>query len=369
MRILFIYRSSRKEIYRLVTTGQASDSPLYGLNHLEELGASTSFFDEDKELGGFVKWIDQFSRKVIIATELGWNIGQAIQSLKRLRNYDLIFATTDSTGLPLAFLKRLGMFPTPLVIASQGLCQFLSIKGWNWAFRLHRWSLKSVDHIMHYGYAEGEQLCRSFGLASDKVSWIPIGIDTRYFSPLPVIELDDVVLSVGRDRCRDYALLMEVARCLPLRFRVITTPGCLSGISVPPNVEVFFDLPIEEVRRHYAACRFVVLPIKPSSYSFGTTVVLECLNMGKAVIVSKTDAVGEREGGYQLVDGVHCRFIPPGDAGKLCNAIQELWARTDLCNEFGRHGRLLVEDLYNSRAFAKRLSNLFTQVISKCSVG
>src|SRR3990172_6605138 len=151
MRILYVYRSPRKDIFQKALNLQASDFPLYGLNHLNALGIQADFFDEDMGLGPLLSLVQRISRVVVNRTQLGWNIGQAIKTLKRVNDYDLVFATTDSTGLPLAFLKRIGMFKTPLVIASQGICESCRLKSWNWAFSFHRWSLKAADRLVHYG--------------------------------------------------------------------------------------------------------------------------------------------------------------------------------------------------------------------------
>ena len=349
-------------IYQKAILKETSDFPLYGLNHLQALGVQADFFDEDRILGHSLKCIQRISRGIVNRTQLGWNIGQAIQSLKRIRDYNLVFATTDSTGLPLAFLKRLGLFETPLVIASQGLCRSLQLKEWNWAFRLHRWSLEAVDHVVFYGWAEGKELHEWFGVPESKLTWLPIGVDDSFFSPEifnAELAAEDVVLSVGRDRCRDYPFLLDVARKLPLRFRIITSRQNLAGTDVPANVEVLFDLPVEEVRRHYASSRLVVLPIKSSSYSFGTTVFFEALSMQKPVIVSRTEAVGTGTNGYRVQNDVHCRFVPVGDDEAACRAIDELWGRPELCEAMGRRGRMLVEQEYNTRAFARRLVHLF----------
>ena len=362
MRVLYLYRSSRMAIYQKALSEETSDFPLYGLNHLRELGVEADFFDEDRTLGNHLKRAQQISRGIIDRTQLGWNIGQAIRSLKRIRDYDLVFATADSTGLPLAFLKRLGLFETALVIASQGLCQSLQLKGWNWAFRLHRWSLEAVDHVVFYGWAEGSKLHEWFNVPESRLTWLPIGVDDSFFSPETFnaeLATEDVVLSVGRDRCRDYPSLLEVALKLPLRFRIITSRRNLAGTDVPANVEVLFDLPVEEVRRHYASSRLVVLPIKSSSYSFGTTVFFECLSMQKPIIVSRTEAVGTGTNGYRVQNGVHCRFVPVGDGEALCRAIDKLWGDPELCKAMGRRGRMLVEQEYNTRAFARRLVRLF----------
>lgn len=363
MRVLYLYRTDRGAIYEKVNAKETSDFPLYGLIHLQQTGIHAEFFDEDRVLSSYRKSLQRLFHAITNLTGLGWNIGQALNSLRRISDYDLVFATTDSTGLPMAFLKRLGLIKIPLVMASQGLSQSLARRGWNWAFRLHKWSLQAVAHVVYYGWAEGEQLRRAFGVPEDRLSWIPIGVDVSFFTPPYVadagVAVEDVILSVGLDMCRDYPLLFQVARRLPFRFRIVASRQHAIPREIPPNVELLFDRPLDEIRRWYASSRIVVLPVKPSTYSFATTTLLECLSMEKPVIVSRTDAVGTLDDGYRLKDGLHCVFVPVGDADAISRAINHLWKHPRWGDAIGKRGRRLVEQQYSSRAFATRLATLF----------
>lgn len=138
LRVLYLYASDRSKILQGVERGEMPDTLLYGLNHMTDIGLRAEFFDDDRRLRPPYRGAQALARLVIRRTEHGWNIGQALQSLHRLRGYDCVFATTDSTGLPLSFLKGLGLWNGILIMASQGLTQSLAKQGWNWGFRLHR---------------------------------------------------------------------------------------------------------------------------------------------------------------------------------------------------------------------------------------
>ena len=122
-----------------------------------------------------------------------------------------------------------------------------------------------------------------------------------------------------------------------------------------PRTEVFYDLPIADVCRLYAACRLVVLPVKDNSYSFATTTAFDAMALGKPVVVTKTRAVGSNGDGYSLIDGVHCRFVPPGDAAALADAIDRLWRSPGEREALGKAGRQWARD-HSSAAFAGELA-------------
>lgn len=81
--------------------------------------------------------------------------------------------------------------------------------------------------------------------------------------------------------------------------------------------------------------------------------------MGKAVVLSRTPAVGPNGDGYALLDGEHCRFVPVGDTKALSMIISELWADPRLCSELGRRAQAQVRRLFNTHIFARRLAEVF----------
>jgi glycosyltransferase involved in cell wall biosynthesis len=363
MRVLYLYATERSSVQEGAERGMKPDTLLYGLNHMADFGHDAEFFDEDRRLRSPYREAQTLASLVIRQTAHRWNLGQALQSLTRLQDYDCVFATSDSTGLPLAFLKRLGCWQGRLIMASQGLTQSLATQGWNWAFRLHRWSLSAIDHIVVYGWGERQEIIDHFGVPPEKVGWIPVGVDTEFYARCLTRQPDvkeDVVLSVGRDRCRDFNALFQAAESLPnIPFRIITSRGRFANVRLPANVYVLYELPIQEVVSHYAACRFVVLPVEDSPYSFATTTAFDVMAMGKAVVLSRNRAVGPDGDGYELVDGEHCRFVSAGDAEALSGVIGELWANPGFCDELGRRAQSQVNSMFTTRILAQRLKEVF----------
>lgn len=361
MRVLYLYPTPRQQIYRQVLSAEGPDVQLYGLNYMESLGIKAEFQDGARKHSLSEHAFRLINRLMAHFTGIGFNMGQAIERLHDSREYDVVFATTDSVGLPFAFLRLLRLAKVPLVIASQGLTSWAKERGMNWAFRLHRRLLQYADRIVYYGRGEGEELQRRFGVPGRKLVWIPIGTDPKFFSPSNMIT-EDVVLSAGRDHFRDYRLLFEVASCMPLKFRVITAPHCLSGLTVPGNVEILFDVPIEVVREHYSKSRLIVLPLKDTGYSMGSMTLLQCLSMARPVILTRVAAIGLDGSGYSIRDRVNCRLVPPGDKEALRQAILELWEDREQGIKLGRAGRITIEREYTTQRFAERLAAVLKQV-------
>jgi len=119
---------------------------------------------------------------------------------------------------------------------------------------------------------------------------------------------------------------------------------------------------MEELCHEYAVCRFVVLPITESSYSLATTTFMDALNLRKPVIVTKTRAAGDKDGGYGFENGNHCRFVPVGDENALECAIRELWNDEKMCDRLATAGGEYVQR-FTSKDLAKRVAGIFRSVV------
>jgi len=91
--------------------------------------------------------------------------------------------------------------------------------------------------------------------------------------------------------------------------------------------------------------------VRGNSYSGATTTLLQAMAMGKAVVVSRTDAIAH---GYELEDGYNCRLVEPGDAGAFERALLETLtgARAD---SLGTRARETVERSLSWERYAAAL--------------
>ena len=106
----------------------------------------------------------------------------------------------------------------------------------------------------------------------------------------------------------------------------------------------------DEVAAALAETDAFVLP----SFAEGVPVVLmEALASGVPAVATAVAGVGEL-----VLDGVSGRIVPPGDAGRLRAAIEELGADADLRSRYGRAGRETVERGFDVNTEAGRLADL-----------
>ncbi len=358
-RVLYVYRSPREADLRMYDQGQGPDDALYGFPHMAELGIDAATTDE-----GFRRNLGYYCGQLIHSawtrTGLGGlNLGQALQLGWRIRQYDLVFATTDSVGLAFAVLKRLALMRVPIVHASIGLVARLAAHRDSLGFRICGSLLDTAERIVCYNEPALDGFCSLMGQPREKLDLVHFGVDTDFFSPRSGVSDGGFILSVGADLRRDWGLLLDVARRIDGPFEVVCRPGALMGQSIPLNVHARHNIPIAAVRDLYAQASFLVVTVKEESQASGQKVMFEAMAMGKAVIATRTAALK----GYSAIqDGKHCLLVPAGDAASLESAIQRLKEDSGLRHYLGANARQVVEEHYNSRAYASQLARVFHTV-------
>ncbi|HET7745503.1 MAG TPA: glycosyltransferase, partial [Gaiellaceae bacterium] len=105
--------------------------------------------------------------------------------------------------------------------------------------------------------------------------------------------------------------------------------------------------------------------VKENTYSGATTVLLQAMALGKAVVVSRTAAISR---GYQLEDGLNCRLVPPGDFGALDHAVGGLLADAENAAALGARARRTVEEHLTWDRYASAIVELLAAAASPSTV-
>lgn len=341
-----LYRDStfRRLALELPTSAPERYS-LYGLDELLADGFDVSHnLEPGRAPGALSRAGDRVLRLAVpVLGGYAGDFATVLACRRVLNRVDVVFSTVDTVGIPLALLARVGLVRTPIVYAAIGLPERLEQVRGPLARRLYRSAYRRLHTILAYGMGEVGAL-RSW-VGTDRVVFVPFGVDTDYFLPdhgrhPPAVD----IVSVGADPRRDYALLLELARRRPAwSFRVVASRDHASTFrAAPTTVQVSYDLSLPDVRDALRTARVVVLPVSANTYSGATTVLLQALACGKPVVVSRTAAITE---GYALENGVNCMLVPPGDLDALDAAVAAVLADDELAAALGTRGRETAEQL------------------------
>jgi glycosyltransferase involved in cell wall biosynthesis len=309
--VFFAFRDAPERRAALRSPGALDRYRLFGLDEVQARGAHVRHNLEREQAPFWARVTSRALNRVLRAVGgYGGDFASVLGSLRSANQADVVLATTDTVGIPLVLLKRAGLLRSPLVYVAIGLPERLVQLRGSRVRRLYAGAFRRVATVVAYSQREAEWL-RSWSRAN--VVFVPFGVDVASFSPQAAGPEQLDVVSVGADPHRDFGLLCAVAaRNAELRFGIVAGTDLARALgTVPPNVALETDVPLERVRERLAEGRVVALPVRRNSYSGATTVLLQAMALGKPVVVSRTDAIAD---GYELEDGVNCRLVEPGDA-------------------------------------------------------
>lgn len=210
-----------------------------------------------------------------------------------------------------------------------------------------RFLWRLTDHLICNSQALQQSL-HALGVPAQRVSYIPNGVDTDFFTPGPDApsQRQPVILCVARlARDKDHLTLLrafeQVLRVAPqARLRIVGDGPEESRLrqwarssAAGSRVDFFPGGP--DMREHYAAARIFAL----SSLREGQpNVILEAMACGLPVCATAVGGIPRLV--EENVDGL---LSPAGDAGILARNCSELLANAQRCDAFGRAGRGKVE--------------------------
>jgi glycosyltransferase involved in cell wall biosynthesis len=339
LRVAFVYPNPRGDLPERVRRGEAPDTPLLGLNHLEALGVDA--FLQDSVLR-------RSTPKSGVAHRASW-YGREVALPWELRDADVI-VTPLATLLPL--FARVRRRPRVLLVA------YHLVSAWDRAGelrrRLQRASLAAAAGILTSSAAARDGLLERTGLPPHRVRTATLGVDAGWWQPTPLPE-DGYVLTVGRDLARDYQTFAHALEGLGLRGVIVAKEENLRGVRLPENVEVRLNIGPREVRELYAGARCVVVPVRQTrdprgTENSGTVALLEAMACGRPVVV--TDRPYLRD----YVSPETTVTVEPGDPQSLRAAIESVCADPARAEALGTAARASVVASHTTRHFAERLA-------------
>ncbi len=342
--VFFAYRDAPER--RAALAAPPGSLERYRLFGLDEIAARGVHVRHNLERGTPPRWArvaDKATREIVARTGgYGGDFASILASLRAANAADVVFSTVDTVGIPLILLKRAGLLRSAIVYTAIGLPERLVQLRGERMRRLYTSALRGTDAIVAYAESEAAWVRDWLGPGAPPVRFVPFGVDTDAFRPLPQRAPEIDVISVGADPRREFDLLAAVAARRPeLSFRIVANADHARSLgSLPRNVAIETDIPLEQVRDRLAAARVVALPVRHNSYSGATTVLLQAMAMAKPVVVSRTEAIAD---GYGLEDGVNCRLVEPGDVNALEGAVLELVQDVDAATSIGARARETME--------------------------
>jgi len=291
------------------------------------------------------------------------NYAQVLEAFFLRKRYDAIISWAEHLTLPLAFLLKISRSQIPHIAI------FSWIKKKKKAVVL-RVVQSHIDRMCIQSSVQREFAIRTLGIPEHKIVPMDWNVDTTFWRPMG--KVGEMISTSGREM-RDYVTLIKAVWDTGIRCHVAArvipwkkdewVDRLQEMRELPAHITIGYDEPQLTVRDYYARSRFVVLPLLPCEIEVGSTVLLEAMAMGKAVVCSKVE--GQRD---ILQDGVTGIFVPVQDVEAMRRAIVYLWEHPEIAEEMGREGRKLVERNFRLDDWVDRIRGVVQEEIDRKGV-
>jgi len=319
----YLFKRGRKQ--RLAGAGDFPSEFFYGYAQLAARNGGMALLDEDDfglgERQGFVWKALSIASHALAGVHLWavWRLA-APSVRKRLNEFDVLVATTNTFGLSLALLKRIGLLEARVVFIAMGVADLAARPTRRWVCR---WLLAAVLTV---AISKGEiNRLRQILAKQTSLIYLPFGVDQQFWTPGSGTAATPYVLSIGNDPRRDYATLLAAWQPEFPALKIVTS----QSLPATANVEVLAGdwrrqlLSDDQIRQLYRDALFVVLPIHATFQPSGQSACLQAMACGKAVILSDIDGLWDRE---LMVDGESCVLVPCASPDALGEAARDLLA-------------------------------------------
>lgn len=358
-KLLFVYRTPRRKIYKDWQKGKAPDSLLFGANHLIRMGYQVDFFDYAySPFNLFHPLVYPLEHAIINKIGMGFKLDQAISLLPKFKNYDVILGTGDSAGLPLLALKYFGLIKKPIIFMTSGLAGALNGKTNTWVGKFYKKILPIADIFTSYAQIEIDFFEKEMNIKKGKIIYMPLATDRHFFSQ-PTKVKRTVVCAVGTELGRDYKTLFEAVKGLPIKVEVACHPDNIKGLKIPANAKIYLNIPVQEVLKIYQRSIMSIVPCYERFRSSGQMVLLESAAANLPIIAS--DILGMTTA-FNFEDGKHLLYFKPEDHKDLKKKILDLLENRQKASGIAKNASELVKKKYTTyhlaRTIAKFLNNL-----------
>ncbi|HEV2200682.1 MAG TPA: glycosyltransferase family 4 protein [Bryobacteraceae bacterium] len=219
----------------------------------------------------------------------------------------------------------------------------------------HKESIRKLDAVI--AVSTGQAAYFASFLEPSRVFFVPHGVDTTFYHPVPRPAGDRVrCLCVGQ-WLRDYDMLKSVAQRLGARdprlsFTVITSAEAAIALRDMGNLVAATGVSEEDLLRAYQRADIFVLPLTDCT---ANNALLEALACGLPVVTTSVGGIAD------YVDSGCAIAVPRGDLDRMCDAVVALADDEELRKRMAAHGRRRSLE-FDWRKIAGRVLDVYSAV-------
>lgn len=350
MKVLYLFNGSREKALEKVMQGENPAEGFWGMLRLHHYDIEADYIELEQT---YPKAVAAFLRQHIniyfIHLPLFWKIF----------SYDIVF-TSSAFGTQLLHT----LFSSVGVRRPLWVMHDFSITG---LMRQHRtlkqkviyFLVRRTSGIVTISKKEAEQLRILFPHMSNRIAYIPFGVDLNFFKPISTLR-ERVVFGAGFDPDRDWRTLIKACENLDVPIHIETRLQRLHALEpLPPYVRQT-ESSVRELATFYARSSVFVLPLDTSSGlndAMGCSTLLEAMASGCAIIATRTPTTES-----YITDGENGVLVPEGDVEAMRNVITRLLSDETLRHRLGTNARVYAEANLDAEKCAENLADFFHQL-------
>jgi glycosyltransferase involved in cell wall biosynthesis len=249
----------------------------------------------------------------------------------------------------------------------------MNVRRWYGFVRMQKRVARRMPQVMTVSESSAADIAAQMGVRRDRLSVVPVGVDTGLFRPLPHVErvpgrlmttasadvplkgLVPLLEALAKVRTERHAELVVVGQ--PRDGSLV--PATIERLGLEGAVTIAGVVDTLRMVELYAEAEVAVVP---SIYEGFSLPAVEAMACGVPLVTTTGGALPEVVG----ADGECALLVPPSDPGALASAVVRTLDDADLRARMGAHGRARVIDRFTWRATAEATVDIYRQVMAAC---
>lgn len=269
---------------------------------------------------------------------------------------------------PITVDRRLG------IEAATTLTQQFGIRRFYGFLRMQQAVARALPYVLTVSEASRRDIVREMGVSTDRISVVPVGVDTEIFRPVPEIarEEDLLVTTASADVplkglrfLVDAVIRSHRTGSARPRLMIVGQPKPHSEVREVVAREGFGEwiqfvgtLAQDDLVRLYARATAAVVP---SLYEGFSLPAIEAMAMGTPLIATNGGALAEVAG----EDGEFARVVPAGDAVALSAAIDDVLGDREAAMVRAKRARAMVSERLTWAAAARATEEHYYELLAR----
>jgi glycosyltransferase involved in cell wall biosynthesis len=218
--------------------------------------------------------------------------------------------------------------------------------------KLMAYAFQFVDRFVVYSTVEKLLYADYFKLDPNRFDVLPWAMEKPEYAPAEPLIAGDYICAVGSEG-RDYATLVEAMRELPhISLVIVARPYNLEGLTFPPNVQVFTELPVQNFWNVVRFSRFTVLPLRDRKTNCSHISIVGSMLFGKPLVVTESEGTTD-----YLVEDQNALVSDPGNSAAMGQNIDRLWRDRELCDRMIQEADRIAKSKHQLDSWARYLDD------------